>query len=174
MGDVPPRPHIGGAHLEAWLAEPGRSSLPSRTLRNYRDGILAAIRLRLSNGGMEDLNNKVSVLKHRAYGFHSFVVLAGILNGILGSPHPCALGGSISESIRRPDVPSELSEAGKEACSRVRCPAWRKTCEGVEKLDRAEARPWVTKLPRDRFHLAHAFAQAAQLERQVSGPGQSL
>jgi len=37
-----------------------------QTPRQYRDGILAAIRLRLSNGRMEGLNNKIGVLKHRA------------------------------------------------------------------------------------------------------------
>jgi hypothetical protein len=35
----------------------------SRTLRQYREGVLAAIRLRLSNGRMEGLNNKIGVIK---------------------------------------------------------------------------------------------------------------
>jgi transposase len=50
-----------------------------RTLRQYRDGVLAAIRLRLSNGRMEGLNNKIGVIKHRAYGFHSFAALAAMV-----------------------------------------------------------------------------------------------
>jgi len=44
-------------------------------LRKYRDGILAAVRLRFSNGRLDGLNNKIGVLKHRAYGFHSAAAL---------------------------------------------------------------------------------------------------
>jgi hypothetical protein len=40
--------------------------------------VLAAVRLRISNGRMEGLNNKIGVIKHRAYGFHSFAALAAI------------------------------------------------------------------------------------------------
>jgi transposase len=63
-------------HLTAWLAWAIRSRLRpfvrlARTLRTHREGILAAIRLRVSNGRMEGINNKIAVLKHRAYGFHS-------------------------------------------------------------------------------------------------------
>ena len=42
----------------------------ARTLRARRDGILAAIRLGLSNGRMEGLNSKVRLLSHRSFGFH--------------------------------------------------------------------------------------------------------
>jgi transposase len=49
------------------------------TLREHREGIVAAIRLALSNGRMEGLNNKISVLKHRAYGFHSFAALVAMV-----------------------------------------------------------------------------------------------
>jgi hypothetical protein len=41
-----------------------------------RDGILAAIQLRISNGRLEGLNNKIGVLKHRAFGFHSAAALS--------------------------------------------------------------------------------------------------
>jgi len=62
-------------HLNAWLAWASRSKLRpfvklARTLRARRDGILAAIRLGLSNGRMEGLNSKVRLLSHRSFGFH--------------------------------------------------------------------------------------------------------
>jgi len=71
-------------HLRSWLSWASRSNLSpfvklGRTLRQYRDGVLAAIRLGLSNGRMEGLNNKIGVIKHRAYGFHSFAALAAMV-----------------------------------------------------------------------------------------------
>jgi transposase len=62
-------------HLQAWLAWASRSQLKpfirlARTIRRYRDGILAAIRLGLSNARLEGLNNKVRLISHRSYGFH--------------------------------------------------------------------------------------------------------
>jgi transposase len=78
------RLNVAGEHLRSWLSWASRSNLApfvklGRTLRQHRDGILAAIRLRLSNGRMEGLNNKIGVLKHRAYGFHSFAALAAMV-----------------------------------------------------------------------------------------------
>ncbi len=77
-------PTAGKEHLRSWLAWASRSNLApfvklGRTLRQYRDGVLAAIRLRLSNGRMEGLNNKIGVIKHRAYGFHSSSALAAMV-----------------------------------------------------------------------------------------------
>jgi len=71
-------------HLDSWLRWASRSKLRpfvkmARTLRKYRDGILAAIDLSLSNGRMEGLNNKIAVLKHRAYGFHSAAALIAMI-----------------------------------------------------------------------------------------------
>lgn len=71
-------------HLRSWLSWASRSNLGpfvklGRTVRRYREGVLAAIRLRLSNGRMEGLNNKIGVIKHRAYGFHSFAALAAMV-----------------------------------------------------------------------------------------------
>jgi len=68
-------PRLAPAHLKAWLAWASRSKLKpfvklARTIRRYRDGILAAIRLGLSNGRMEGLNSKVRLLSHRSFGFH--------------------------------------------------------------------------------------------------------
>ena len=42
-----------------------------KTIRKHRDGILAAIRLGITQGRTEALNNKVRLITRRAYGFHS-------------------------------------------------------------------------------------------------------
>jgi transposase len=66
------RPHIS---MPGWPGPPahdcGRSCASARTLREHRDGILAAIRHGLSNGRLEGLNSKIRLLSHRAFGFHS-------------------------------------------------------------------------------------------------------
>ena len=41
------------------------------TIRRHRDGILAAVRLGVTNARAESLNNKVRLIVRRAYGFHS-------------------------------------------------------------------------------------------------------
>lgn len=71
-----PDPSLAPAHLDAWLAWASRSKLKpfvrlARTLREHRDGILAAIRLGLSNGRLEGLNSKIRLISHRAFGYHS-------------------------------------------------------------------------------------------------------
>jgi transposase len=71
-----PDPALAPAHLDAWLAWASRSQLKpfvqlARTLREHRDGILAAIRLGLTNGRLEGLNSKIRLISHRAFGFHS-------------------------------------------------------------------------------------------------------
>ncbi|MGH3755946.1 MAG: transposase [Pseudonocardiaceae bacterium] len=40
-------------------------------MREHRDGILASIRLRLSHGRVEGLNNKIRLITRRAFGFRS-------------------------------------------------------------------------------------------------------
>ncbi|MGH2945476.1 MAG: ISL3 family transposase [Solirubrobacteraceae bacterium] len=72
----PARPALASEHLDAWLAWAARSRLKpfvrlARTLREHRAGILAAIRLGLSNGRLEGLNSKIRLISHRAFGFHS-------------------------------------------------------------------------------------------------------
>jgi transposase len=71
-----PDPALAPAHLDAWLAWAARSRLRpfvrlARTLRAHREGILAAIRLGLTNGRLEGLNSKIRLISHRAFGFHS-------------------------------------------------------------------------------------------------------
>jgi transposase len=69
-------PNLAPDHLDAWLAWATRSRLRpfvrlARTLRAHRNGILAAIRLGLSNGRLEGLNSKIRLISHRAFGFHT-------------------------------------------------------------------------------------------------------
>jgi transposase len=69
-------PTLAPAHLDAWLAWARRSRLRpfvklARTIRRHRDGILAAIRLGLSNGRLEGLNSRIRLISHRSFGFHS-------------------------------------------------------------------------------------------------------
>jgi transposase len=57
-----PDPELAPAHLDAWLAWASRSRLRpfvrlARTLREHRTGILAAIRLGLSNGRLTEARN---------------------------------------------------------------------------------------------------------------------
>jgi transposase len=77
-------PALAPAHLDAWLAWASRSRLTpfirlARTLRAHRDGILAAIRLGLSNGRLEGLNSKIRLISHRSYGFHSADALIALV-----------------------------------------------------------------------------------------------
>jgi transposase len=70
-----PDPEQAHEHLTAWLAWASRSNLKpfitlARTIRKYRDGILAAVRLGLSNARLEGLNSKVRLISHRSHGFH--------------------------------------------------------------------------------------------------------
>ena len=69
-------PALAPAHLDAWHAWASRSRLRpfvklARTIRRHRAGILAAIRLGLSNGRLEGLNSRIRLISHRSFGFHS-------------------------------------------------------------------------------------------------------
>jgi transposase len=67
---------VAEPRLDAWLAWASRSKLQpfvklARTIREHRKGILAAIEHGLSNGRLEGLNNRIRLLSHQAFGFHS-------------------------------------------------------------------------------------------------------
>ena len=88
-------PALAPDHLKAWLAWASRSKLKpfiklARTIRRYRDGILAAIRLGLSNARLEGLNSKVRLISHRSFGFHSPDPLIALIylcaGGVLTDP----------------------------------------------------------------------------------------
>jgi transposase len=77
-------PALAPAHLKAWLAWASRSRLKpfvrlARTLRERRAGILAAIRLGLTNARLEALNSKVRLISHRSFGFHSAAPLIALI-----------------------------------------------------------------------------------------------
>ena len=77
-------PALAPAHLDAWLAWASRSRLHpfvrlARTIRRHRAGILAAIRLGLSNGRLEGLNSRIRLISHRSFGFHSAAPLIALV-----------------------------------------------------------------------------------------------
>jgi transposase len=77
-------PRAAPPHLDAWLRWATRSRLvpfvkAARTLRRHRAGILAAIRLGLSNGRLEGLNSRVRLISHRSFGFHSAAPLIALI-----------------------------------------------------------------------------------------------
>lgn len=62
--------------IDRWCSKTSRSRLPpfvtvAKTIRKFRDGILAATRLKINNARAEGLNNHVRLITRRAYGFHS-------------------------------------------------------------------------------------------------------
>lgn len=70
--------------LDRWCSKASRSRLPAfvkvaKTIRKFRDGILAAIRLGVNNGRAEGLNNHVRLIIRRAYGFHSATAALGLV-----------------------------------------------------------------------------------------------
>lgn len=77
-------PRSAPAHLDAWIGWARRSRLKpfiklAATLTKYRDGVLEAIRYGVSNGPLESLNGRISMLKHRAFGFHSAAALIAMI-----------------------------------------------------------------------------------------------
>jgi len=70
--------------LEEWLAWASRSRLVpfvrvARTVRTHLDGILAYLELRISNGLVEGLNNRIRMIARRAFGFHSAKALIAMI-----------------------------------------------------------------------------------------------
>ena len=78
------RPALAEKHLDAWLDWASRSRLEpfvklARTIRLHRHGILAAIRLGLTNGRLEGLNSRIRLISHRSFGFHSAAPLIALI-----------------------------------------------------------------------------------------------
>ena len=70
--------------LDRWLAWASRSKLEpfvkaARTIREYKDRILAYIETKLTNGMTEGFNNKLRMIARRAFGFHSAGALIAML-----------------------------------------------------------------------------------------------
>jgi transposase len=84
------------ALLDAWLAWARRSRLKpfvrlARTITDQRAGIEAAIRNRLSNARVEQINTQIRLITRRAFGFHSpdaAIALAMLSLGDLCPPLP--------------------------------------------------------------------------------------
>jgi transposase len=76
--------HEAVERLDAWLAWASRSKLRpfvklARTIRQHKQGVLAAIQLNISNGRLEALNSRVRLISHRAHGFHSANALIAMI-----------------------------------------------------------------------------------------------
>ena len=70
------QPARAKAHLQKWMSSAMRSRLEPfkkfvRLLRGHLDGILPWTTLRLSNGAVEGMNNKIKSISHRSFGFRS-------------------------------------------------------------------------------------------------------
>jgi len=70
------QPARSEVHLRKWMNSAMRSRLEPfktfvRMLRSHLDGILPWTRLRLSNGAVEGMNNKIKAISHRSFGFRS-------------------------------------------------------------------------------------------------------
>jgi len=70
--------------LDEWLGWAGRCQLKpfvklARTVAKHRDGILAYVKTRLTNGLTEGLNNVIRLITRRAFGFHSAAALQAMI-----------------------------------------------------------------------------------------------
>jgi transposase len=70
--------------LDEWLSWAPRSRLApfvrvARTIRKHKEGILAYIKERLTNGIVEGFNNRLRMICRRAFGFHSERPVIGML-----------------------------------------------------------------------------------------------
>ncbi|HKI85521.1 MAG TPA: ISL3 family transposase [Thermoanaerobaculia bacterium] len=70
--------------LNEWLVWALRSRLKpmvkaAKTIKKYREGILAYVRTRLTNGLVEGFNNRLRTIARRAFGFHSPEALISML-----------------------------------------------------------------------------------------------
>ena len=75
--------------LDRFCAKASRSRLApfvtlARTIRKRRAGILASIRLGITNARHEGLNRRVRLIVNRAYGFHSANAALGLIMLTLG------------------------------------------------------------------------------------------
>lgn len=69
-------PVLARTHLANWIRKAKRTRLKPiqqfvQLLEGHLEGIQAWTRLRLSNGALEGMNNKIKLVSHRGYGFRS-------------------------------------------------------------------------------------------------------
>jgi transposase len=80
--------------LEKWMSSAIRSRLELlkkfvRMLRSHLETILSWTKLRLSNGALERMNNKIKSISHRSFGFRSARdFIAAIYHGCARLPLP--------------------------------------------------------------------------------------
>jgi transposase len=79
--------------LDEWLAWAARSRLQpfvrvARTIRRHQHGNIAFLYLRLTNGLVEGINNRLRMVARRAFGFHSAQPLIAMLLLICGGIDP--------------------------------------------------------------------------------------
>ncbi|MEK7252567.1 MAG: ISL3 family transposase, partial [Actinomycetota bacterium] len=79
-----PDPALAAEHLDRWLASACRSRIPafltlSRTIRQHKKEILAAINLNLSNSKLEGIASKIRLINHRGYGHHTAAALISMI-----------------------------------------------------------------------------------------------
>lgn len=79
----------------------------ARTIRRHRHGILASIRLGLSNGAWKGLNSRISLISHRSCGFHALAPLVPLV-------YLCCAAIVISLP-RRPSPPNRSEHPGTAA-----------------------------------------------------------
>ena len=83
-----------GGHLLTWLWRASHSRLEpfkklARMLQTHLDGVLVWTKLRVSNGALEGMNNKVKVISHRAYGYRTtWTYMANIYHCCAALPLP--------------------------------------------------------------------------------------
>lgn len=87
-------------HLKGWAQWAARSKLKpfvklSRTIRRFKEGILAYTSTGLSNGLVEGLNNKIRLITRRAFGFHSAEALTAMI-------HLCCGGLALTPALPTP------------------------------------------------------------------------
>ena len=81
-------------HLKQWLWRASHSRLEpfkklAAMLRTHREGVLAWTRIRVTNGALEGMNNKVKVISHRAFGFRTtWTYIANIYHCCADLPLP--------------------------------------------------------------------------------------
>jgi hypothetical protein len=66
---------LGGHQLTMVI----NKTLPLEPNAKHREGILAAIRLGLSNARLGGLNSKIRLISHRSFGFHSAAPLIALI-----------------------------------------------------------------------------------------------
>lgn len=84
--------HRISQNLKTWTDWAARSRLKpfvrlGRTIREHARGIIAFVQKRVTNARAEGVNNKIRLLSHRAYGFHSAAPLIATVYLCCGGVH---------------------------------------------------------------------------------------